>query len=90
MTYIMPTRYVYDIKREARRAALYRIRTVLGMIYVICVTAECHLRVLSNRDVKRVPALATAVSPSKRAFTRKRPYTPLFRSQATAVGYTSC
>ena len=65
----MPTRYVYDIKREARgraaprgRAALYRIRTVLGMIYVICVTAECHLRVLSNRDVKRVPALATAVN----------------------------
>ena len=25
-------------------SALYRIRTVLGMIHVICVTAECHLR----------------------------------------------
>ena len=57
----MPTRYVYDIKREGERFISYtyrirhdlcnvmylcRIRTVLGMIYVICVTAEFHLRVI--------------------------------------------
>ena len=46
---------------DSRASGLYCIHTVLSMIYIICVTAEWHLHVSSNCNIKRTPALAAAI-----------------------------